>query len=90
MSKDKRKKKFFQGMEHLREDVNRSQFNPAVQSGGTLGGNQLEHTYIKKDLLGVLVLMGLILIILVGLTIVDKRTDKLTQFAEKITSVVIK
>jgi hypothetical protein len=88
MSKDKRKKKFFQGMEHLRESVVTVQ--PTVVERENIESTNKEHQYIKKDLLGVVVLMSIIIVIFIGLAVLDRSTNKLTLFAEKITSIVIK
>jgi hypothetical protein len=91
MSKDKRKRKFFQGMEHLADQAQKNVSAPTIQqSAGTDPASSLEHAYVRRDLFGVLVMMSVIALILVGLTILDKKTDKLTVFAEKITSIVIK
>lgn len=92
MSKDKRKRKFFQGMEHLREQAVANN-QPVISQNGNQpanAGTSIETTYIKKDLVGVGILMGIIILILVGMAVLDKKTDKLTVFAEKVTSFVIK
>lgn len=90
MSKDKRKKKYFQGMEHLQQQAIQTSQSMVRDQGGVVAGTTIESGYIKKDLRNVIVSMGIIVLLMVGLTILDKKTDKLTVFAEKITSVVIK
>jgi hypothetical protein len=90
MSKDKRKKKYFQGMEHLQHQAIQ-QPAPSANAQVSLGTQiSTESEYIKKDLRNVIILMSIIVLLMAGLTILDKKTDKLTTFAEKITSVVIK
>lgn len=90
MSKDKRKKKLFQGMEHLKDQSANNQPGTSISSNPGTGAAPIETNYIKKDLLGVGILMGIIILIFVGLAIIDKKTDRLTVFAEKVTSFVIK
>jgi hypothetical protein len=94
MSKDKRKKKFFQGMEHLQKEFKGNE--TAKLSSQSAGINQVdrglttEHIYIRKDLIGVMIIMSLIFVAFAALTYIDKTSDVLTNFADKITSLVIK
>ncbi len=48
-----------------------------------------EHVYIRKDLIGVMIIMLLIFVAFAILTYIDKTSDVLTNFASKITSLVI-
>lgn len=85
MAKDK-KKKFFQGREHLQAEVTQS--TPA--SGAAEQRSAAEHQFIRKDLIGLLVLMSLFFLLLAGLTVLDKTTNILDTLAQKITSILIK
>ena len=87
MAKDRRKKKYFQGMEHLQHTTITS---PTTAAGASQESLDKEHAFVRRDLIGVLVIMAVIAGILTGLTILDKKTDRLTVFAEKITSAVVK
>jgi hypothetical protein len=91
MSKDKRRKRYFQGMEHLQSEVEKSHDNPHLERPGQAEATApIEHEYIRKDLRGVIIIMSIIVLILAGLTIIDKKTDKLQNLAERVTSVIIK
>jgi hypothetical protein len=94
MSKDKRKKKFFQGIEHLKKEVEGPMTgklgSQLVRSDLVNNGLTSEHGYIRKDLIGVLIIMSLIIVVFAVLTYIDKTSNVLTDFAQKITSIVIK
>ena len=94
MSKDKRKKKFFQGIEHLKKEVEGPMTaklgSQLVRSDLVNDGLTSEHAYIRKDLIGVIIIMSLIIVIFAVFAYIDKTSDVLTDFAQKITSIVIK
>jgi hypothetical protein len=92
MSKDKRKRKFFQGMEHLQEtgsSSDRSLVSPQLSSQE--GAVELiQHKYIKSDLIKVIVLVSVLLLVIIGLMFLDRTTDKVQIVAEKISSLIIR
>jgi len=86
MAKDKRKKKYFQGLEHLKaQAVNSNTENVQVDEKLVIGSQ-----YLRGDLIRVVILVFTFLLVLTGLTILDKKTDILTNLAHKIASLVIK
>lgn len=85
MAKDKRKKKYFQGLEH---------YKPEIQAGHTteMMSEESQTTFraLKRDLNWLLVLIISFVLLLTGLTLLDKKTTILTEIAHKISSIVIK
>ncbi len=91
MSKDKRKKKFFQGMEHLQSNDSFSSPVISVQHTSVMSENEiLQHKYVKGDLFRVISLVVFLLCVLGGLMYLDQTTSKVQYMAEKITSIVIR
>ncbi|MFH1207213.1 MAG: hypothetical protein V1668_01250 [Patescibacteria group bacterium] len=92
MSKDKRKRKFFQGMEHLTQPSSPaspgSQVAPIAINVDSI--DLLQHKYVRKDLNRVIVLVSFLLLIIIGLYFVDKKTNNIQYLAEKVTSLVIR
>lgn len=85
MAKDKRKKKYFQGIEHLEQEYVVSQ-----EKSENIVSNKEEYRYLKKDLLTIILLILIFFGVLTGLTLLDKNTNYLTNLASKITSYFIK
>ncbi len=96
MPKDKRKKKYLQGMEHLKpvapaqsqEDV----IQYSRQSSESMGPvpDNTEHSVLKKELTTVLIIMTLLFLTLVTLMYIDRSSSILLELAEKITSFFVK
>ena len=89
MAKDKRKRKYFQGMEHLKhevEDVSDHSIMPGLDDQQP----SLERSLLRKDLIFIILLMSLFFLVLVGLMVLDKNSDYLSVLAEKISSLLIK
>lgn len=86
MAKDKRKKKYFQGLEHLRPQIESAQTGQVIREDEFLPSAK----FLKSDLIKVMILVISFLVILAGLTVLDKNTDILTKTATKITSLIIK
>jgi len=86
MAKDKRKKKYFQGLEHLRKEHENAPTQGTITSEEFLPSAR----FLKKDLTKVLIMVCSFLIILAGLTIIDKKTEILSDLASKITAIFIK
>ena len=82
---DKRKKKYFQGLEHLKSEIETSQETTAVTEESLV-----ESRFLKKDLIKVIILMIIFIVVIAGLTVLDKQTTYLTDIAQKITSIFIK
>lgn len=92
MSKDKRKRKFFQGMEHLQDtgsSTTRSSI-PYQQVSHESAAEITQHKYIKHDLFRVFILVSVLLAIIVGLMLIDRNTDKVQIIAERISSLIIR
>lgn len=90
MSKDKKRRKFLQGMEHLRQQVQvQSQSGTAVIPPQE-GSIPLDAKIIKTDLLRVLIIIGSFVVILVAIMLIDKKTEYINDFAIKLTNLVIK
>lgn len=94
MPKDKRKKKFFQGMEHLTDQEGSlsasSTIATPINTDNYSNVPSAQHMHIRKDLIRVIVLISCLLLILIGLTILDKNSNTVQLLAEKITSLIIK
>ncbi|MFA5134801.1 MAG: hypothetical protein WC505_03335 [Patescibacteria group bacterium] len=89
MSKDKRKKKkYLQGMEHLRPSTEHIKSAQSVDFTGSSAIS--EHQIIKKDLIITLLIISFLILCLISLFIVDQSGNILTNISEKITSLVIK
>ena len=88
MAKDKRKKKFFQGMEHLHTEIENTTTKNDIKE--ELKDSPVLLSTLKKDLLSVILLMSLFVLILIILMVFDKTSSSLTIFAGKITSLFIK
>lgn len=88
MAKDKRKKKFLQGMEHLRESVEEKQ---KAQSIEPLNAEyNKEHRILRKDLVISITIMSILILSLVGLMVLDNSGDFLTNLSGTISSIFIK
>ena len=85
MAKDRRKKKYFQGMGQYRPEMAASQENGPAE-------NQVleEYKYVKGDLVKTIVIVVVILAFFAGLTILDRQTSTLTQIAQKVTEIFVK
>lgn len=94
MSKDKRKKKFFQGMEHLAQSSQPATIGGPVEKQGAhvvLTTSQVaEHQYVRKDLIRVLVLVFCLLLVLVALMVLDWQTSVVKTLSEHIYSLIIR
>lgn len=84
MSKDKRRKKLFQGIEHLQQTVTQQQVSTVVQPGETAPAETYEQHEVRRDLFKVLILVSILLAVLFGLLYYDKTSGGLGVFAEKI------
>jgi len=49
-----------------------------------------DYSYLKKDLLKVLIITGLLVIIIIGLSLLDYQTNFISNIASKIMKVLIK
>lgn len=85
MAKDKRKKKYFQGMGQFRPEMATNQINESVEDQ-TLP----ESRFVRKDLIKTIAIVIVMLALFAGLTILDRKTSILTQVAEKVTNIFIK
>ncbi|MFN3301695.1 MAG: hypothetical protein ACK413_01540 [Patescibacteria group bacterium] len=49
-----------------------------------------DYSYLKKDLTKVLILTGILIIIIIGLSILDRKTNCISKLADEIMNVLIK
>ena len=96
MPKDKRKKKYLQGMEHLKAFAstqpheNESQhFQQNSESVKTVFNNT-KHSVLKKELTTAFVIMTFLFLALVILMYIDRTSTIMLELAEKITSFFVK
>ena len=89
MAKDRRKKKkFLQGMEHLKESVDQKQ---EFHSGEPINAeSNTGHRILRKDLMVSITIMSILILSLVGLMIFDNSSNILTNLSESISSLFIK
>lgn len=92
MSKNKRKMKYFQGMEHLRRFSSTDQ----GQTGSNIQNEQIDNSSalaakstIRRELLTVAILMGVLFIILISMMLLDKKTEIIDNIAARITEFAI-
>jgi len=84
MPKDKRKKKYLQGMEHLKPVATEKSESVETVSDNT------KHSVLKKELTTVLIIMTFLFLALVILMYIDRSGSILLELAEKITSFFVK
>lgn len=96
MPKDKRKKKYLQGMEHLKsvapaqfQDNTIQQFQQNSESVETVSDNA-KHLVLKKELITAFIIMTFLFLALVILMYIDRTSTILLELAEKITSFFVK
>lgn len=90
MSKDKKRKKIWQGMEHLKNQLEISESPSSVDKQPVNSDQSPEFTVFKKELLFIAVIMSILFLALVGLMIYDRSSNGLTILAERISSLFIK
>ena len=99
MAKDRRKKKYLQGMEHLKPVVPPQFQDNEAQDSRQKNGNvdialdnsdTMEHVVLKKELITVLIIMTFLFLALVVLMYIDRTNTILLELAEKITSFFVK
>ena len=90
MSKDKKKKKFLQGMEHLKNEYIAPTSQTVQPQTNNSSPDETLHHPLKKELVSILLIMSILFLLLIGLMVYDKSGDGLSTFAKKIVSIVIK
>lgn len=85
MAKDKRKKKYLQGIGQFKPEMTMSQTNEITEDQAFP-----ESKFVRKDLIKTVVIVIVILVFFAGLTVLDRYTSILTQISEKVTGLFIK
>jgi len=84
MSKDKKKKKFFQGMEHLQKIV-----QPEIKNTDNQEVNIDESIFIKKDFKQLIIIYSIFTVIIVALYFISIKSSFFDNFAKDITALFI-
>ncbi|MBU0597790.1 hypothetical protein KKF61_02220 [Patescibacteria group bacterium] len=89
MPKNKKKKKFLQGMEHLKQEIGVESVQSTSETS-TENSISSSHSILKKELLSAMVLISVLTLVLVGLMILDQQTNYINSFASKVMSFINK
>lgn len=90
MSKDHRRKKIWQGMEHLKKQLETSETANLIDIQTVNQAQNSDFSLLKKELLFTIVIMSILFLALVGLMIYDRGSNGLIILAERIASILIK
>jgi hypothetical protein len=90
MSKDNKRKRIWQGMEHLKKQLETSEQSNLIDTQTVEKAQNSDFSVLKKELLFIIVIMSILFLALVGLMIYDRGADGLTLLAERIASILIK
>lgn len=90
MSKDKKRKRLWQGMEHLKKQLEISEPANSIDTQTVNRAENSDFNVLKKELLFIVVIMSILFLALVGLMVYDRGANGLTILAERIASIFIK
>ncbi len=90
MSKEKKRKRIWQGMEHLKNELEISESANTVDKQNVNQAQNSDFTVLKRELLFTVVIMSVLFLALVGLMIYDRSGNGLTILAERIATIFIK